>query len=156
MGSRSIKRRKTMEERFWEKVQKTKTCWLWIGAIQSNGYGNFWASPDKRWSRAHRVSWELENGKVPEGLDLDHLCRVRHCVNPAHLEPVTRRENLLRGETLVAAAARKTHCVNGHPLTDVYSRKDRKHRQRQCRVCGKLNARRYRAAKKAAKATQGV
>lgn len=139
--------RKTMEERFWEKVQKTDTCWLWI-ASTSWGYGNFWVSPEKLWGRAHRISWEMVNGEIPKGLDLDHLCRVRNCVNPAHLEPVTRRENLMRGHTIVAIEAAKTHCVNGHLLDDVYVRSDTKYPQRQCRVCDRERARKYRARKK--------
>ena len=92
-------RRGTAEERFWPKVDKTETCWIWIGAIGTGGYGNFWVGPDRLSDRmrAHRFAYESMVGPIPEGLDLDHLCRNRACVNPAHLEPVTRRVNLRRG-----------------------------------------------------------
>lgn len=76
-------------------------CWHWQGAIGSHGYGQF-LGPDGVVGLAHRISYELHIGPVPEGLQLDHLCRVRPCVNPAHLEPVTCAENLRR-----ARAARK-------------------------------------------------
>ncbi|MBO0885095.1 MAG: HNH endonuclease [Mycobacterium sp.] len=67
---------------------------------------------------AHRIAYTWLVGPIPEGFDLDHLCRVRSCVNPAHLEPVPRRTNLLRGRTIPAANAAKTHCPHGHPYDD--------------------------------------
>ena len=91
-------------------------CWLWTGARSSNGYGVSWHN--LRAISAHRFAYELLVGPIPEGLTLDHLCRVRHCVNPAHLEPVTMRENLLRGEGWTALNARKTHCPRGHSYDD--------------------------------------
>lgn len=69
-------------------------CWLWTGYVAAGGYGEFHLAGRTR--KAHRVAYELLVGPVPEGLDLDHLCRVRRCVNPEHLEPVTRQENLRR------------------------------------------------------------
>lgn len=78
-----------------EKVQVTSGCWLWTGQLNNTGYGLFWYQTGKR--GAHVVLWELLRGLVPDGLELDHLCRVRRCVNPDHLEPVTHSENLLRG-----------------------------------------------------------
>jgi hypothetical protein len=90
----------SQEERFWPKVDKTETCWLWVGAIGTGGYGNFYISSVGRRIRsvrAHRWAYEHLVGSIPDGLDLDHLCRNRACVNPAHLEPVTRRVNLRRG-----------------------------------------------------------
>ena len=81
---------------FWSRVEKTADgCWLWTSTIVWNGYGQF--RIDNRRVYAHRFAYEQVNGTIPAGLDLDHLCRVRRCVNPAHLEPVTRRENLRRG-----------------------------------------------------------
>lgn len=88
-------------------------CWLWTGAIGKTGYAVF--RYNGKAANAHRVSYTHHVGPVPEGLDLDHLCRVRHCVNPAHLEPVTRRVNLSRGIRPGRYQAAKTHCPKGHP-----------------------------------------
>jgi hypothetical protein len=72
-------------------------CWLWLGRVTANGYARAW-DPMRRTARyAHRILFERERGPIPVGLDLDHLCRIRSCVNPAHLEPVTRQKNLRRG-----------------------------------------------------------
>ena len=101
------------QERFWAKVDKTPTCWLWTGA-KTGGYGVF-GHPQRR---SHRLSYEWLVGPIPEGLQMDHLCRVRACVNPDHLEPVTQQVNLLRGETIVAARAAQTSCVRGHPFDE--------------------------------------
>ena len=89
--------RKSISERFWEKVDKTATCWLWRASIRNHGYGRI--KVNGRAEQAHRVAYELLVGPIPEGLTLDHLCRVRLCVNPAHLEPVTQKVNIRRGLT---------------------------------------------------------
>jgi len=102
----------TEQERFWAKVEKTDTCWLWTAALNYAGYPVF---GNPQW-RAHRLAYTWLVGPIPEGLTLDHLCRVRHCVNPAHLEPVTVGVNTLRGDTISARNAAKTHCPEGHPL----------------------------------------
>jgi hypothetical protein len=106
---------KPAEERFWPKVQKTETCWLWIASTFKDGYGQFHPNAGSP-AAAHRFAYELLVGPIPKGTNLDHLCRVRHCVNPDHLEPVTNRENILRGESPPARQARQTHCQHGHPL----------------------------------------
>ena len=81
--------------RFWSKVEKTPTCWLWRGGLHGHGYGQVrW---DGRRQKAHRVSYQMFNGPIPDGLELDHLCRTRACVRPDHLEAVTHRTNCLRG-----------------------------------------------------------
>lgn len=86
-------------------------CWRWTASIDAYGYGRITNRP------AHRVSYEVHVGPIPDGLQLDHLCRVRSCVNPNHLEPVTLYENLMRSEGPSAINSRKTHCKRGHPLT---------------------------------------
>lgn len=107
---------KSLEERLMGKVDyKDNGCWIFTGAKTSTGYGNI-RFGDKNYV-AHRISYLLFVGGVAPGLDLDHLCRDRACVNPEHLEPVTRRENLLRGETVTATHASKTHCPQGHEYT---------------------------------------
>lgn len=90
LAHRNRARRRPYEDRFWEKVEKTGTCWLWRGAIERQGYGVF----ENR--KAHRIAFTLIGGVIPTGLQLDHLCFVRHCVNPDHLEPVTAKENVRR------------------------------------------------------------
>ena len=122
--------------RFWSKVKPADflDCWEWMGRRDRNGYGDF--ATHGRTFKAHRVSWATVNGPIGEGLHVDHLCRNPSCVNPAHLEPVTPRVNILRGEAFSAVHARKTHCPRGHEynLENTYFRKDRRGR-RQCRVC---------------------
>lgn len=108
-------------------------CWLWLGELNSAGYGRISQGSNHNGTRvrslAHRVSYELAKGPIPEGLELDHLCRVRCCVNPGHLEPVTRSENNRRGDLMkrkgvpkpdgwgtTKGRRRSTHCKNGHEL----------------------------------------
>ena len=88
-------RRLTEDEREAKYVVRTEDCWLWIGARTRAGYGIFTANYVNAY--AHRWMYERYIGPIPDGLDLDHLCRVRHCCNPGHLEPVTRKINLNRG-----------------------------------------------------------
>lgn len=98
-------------ERFWSKVSfSAGGCWEWTGG-QVSGYGNFWLG-GRTWIRAHRYAYEFCVGEIPNGLQLDHLCRNRVCVNPDHLEPVTQRENIVRGSAAI------THCPAGHKYTD--------------------------------------
>jgi hypothetical protein len=123
-------------------VEPAPGCWLWKGAVHYGGYGTYTARHgDKRY--AHRMVYELLVGPIPDGLDLDHLCRVRSCVNPDHLEPVTRRENLLRGETDAARRAAMTACERGHPFTpeNTYVKPSG---ARECRPCRRARVRRWR------------
>jgi hypothetical protein len=125
-------------DRFWARVEQGPACWPWAGFRSPRGYGRF--TIDGRGHQAHRIAYELVVGPIPDGLQLDHLCRNRGCVNPAHLEPVTSRENTLRGDTLPARNVTKTHCPAGHPLD---SRKA--DGSRYCLTCNRERDRIYRA-----------
>lgn len=120
-------------------------CWVWQGSLNADGYGCL--RVDKRWHLAHRWLYEQLRGSVPIGLDLDHLCRNRACVNPDCLEPVIRKVNLLRGEGFAAQRAQQTHCVNGHEFTSENT-KIRANGTRLCRACGAARARAKRLALK--------
>lgn len=134
-------------ERFEAKfaLDSVTGCWLWTACRTGGGYGQF-SGTHRRCVPAHVWSYEHYVGPIPRGLVLDHLCRVRHCVNPMHLEPVSVGENLLRGETRAAANAAKTHCQNGHPLTgdNLYLKPGHRegHFQRICRECKNTQNRR--------------
>ena len=123
----------TPEERFWSKVDKSGECWLWMGWVSWRGYGRFYFHG--RNVQAHRFAFYGDPAE--RQMDLDHLCRVRRCVRPSHLEPVTNRENLLRGRTLPAANLAKTVCARGHPLVsgNVYIRTGLAAGERQCLIC---------------------
>lgn len=90
-------------------------CWHWTAALDRDGYGRFWDGTRK--CVAHRITWELLVGPIPQGLVIDHLCRVRKCVNPEHLEPVKSSVNILRGEGPAARHARQSACKRGHDFT---------------------------------------
>lgn len=141
----------TPEERFWSKVEKTPTCWLWHGATDTKGYGHVWVGRrgEDTWRqvRAHRLAYELKVGPIPEGMTLDHLCRNRICVNPEHLEPVTLRENILRGDSIAARHALMTHCPQGHAY-DLFNTYFRPSGARACRLCRALYSRIYERARK--------
>lgn len=134
-----------VEERFWSKVRKTETCWIWLGGKNSDGYGYFFVNGKDL--RAHRVMLQLVGRPIPTGMQIDHLCRNRRCVNPDHLEVVTHRENALRGQGRGAKNARRTHCVKGHEFTSINTWYPAKRRPalRVCRVCRKLRQREWRA-----------
>jgi hypothetical protein len=125
------------EVRFWRKTMPVPSgCTIWTGKVSASGYGHFWAQG--RHLIAHRVAYLLTFGAIEPGAVLDHLCRVRACINPRHLEPVTQKENILRGEGLAAHNARKTHCPAGHEYTpdNTYHFKRSETRVgRNCRAC---------------------
>lgn len=128
--------------RFWDRVIRTDGCWEWKGAHNELGYSLFYL--DHRRVRAHRVAYELTVAPIPEGLELDHLCRNRGCVRPDHLEPVTHAENMRRSESASGWNAAKTHCANGHPFSpDNTTVRDGK---RECRECRKAANRRHQPA----------
>lgn len=111
-------------------------CWIWMGAATRQGYGRLSAQGIP--TPAHRVSYELHKGKIPQGLHIDHLCRNTSCVNPDHLEAVTNKENGRRGivaEVHRARQAAKTHCKHGHPLSGDNLYIAPSSGQRVCRAC---------------------
>lgn len=119
-------------------------CWIFTGSLVK-GYGSVSLEAGHT-ALTHRVVWEYFEGPVPDGLELDHLCRVTACCNPGHLEPVTHAENIARGEWNGPAAKRaRTHCVNDHEYTpeNTYTRPDGR---RRCRACNAAWARAQRAA----------
>lgn len=98
----------TLEQRFWAKVQKTESCWLWTASANSHGYGHIWVDGQAR--HAHRVSWELTSGPISDGMFLDHRCANKRCVNPAHLRIVTNAQNL---QHLIGANKNSTSGIRG-------------------------------------------
>lgn len=129
--------------RFWAKVAIDPAGHLlWTANKGNGGYGLFRVG--SRNLLAHRFSYEALVGPIPDGLQIDHLCRIRACVAPDCLEPVTPRENTLRGNTSAAANAAKTHCLNGHPFDEQNTRID-SHGKRQCRECQRAYDRAYKA-----------
>lgn len=114
-------------------------CWEWVAAIDARGYGRFWMGGKR--TRAHRFSYEYYTGKVPDGKELDHLCRNHACVNPAHLEAVSHKVNVLRGEGVAALHARNMLCSEGHLLTPENVIIDGG--GRRCKICREIWKRQY-------------
>jgi hypothetical protein len=120
-------------------------CWLWQGALRPDGYVQMRAGSPSRLVYAHRASYEEFVGPIPEGLTLDHLCRMRHCVNPEHLEAVTHRENCLRGTGVSAVAATRTTCPRGHAYDAVGAKGER-----SCSTCSRAHKRAYKQRRRVA------
>jgi len=143
-------------ERFMEKVDQNGPipeyrpdlgpCWLWTGGVRESGYGYFWLDTRSASSiSAHTAGWRLLRGPIPEGLEPDHLCRVRRCVNPEHLEPVTHQENMHRSE-MIGGYVRQTHCKYGHPFDEANTYQAP--RGRECRKCNVIRVRAWRQRQK--------
>lgn len=122
-----------MRRTFWSYVDRRgeDECWPWTGSRSGKGYGRWHVGGGS--VAAHRIAWASVHGSVPDGLVLDHLCRNTSCCNPRHLEPVTNRENIIRGVGPTAVNAKKTHCHVGHPLDGVHLMAQRM--GRECRTC---------------------
>jgi len=124
-----------------DKIDITEECWLWQGRRNSKGYGTL-KSKAAGTTLAHRVVWIALVGPIEDGLELDHLCRVKHCVNPDHLDPVTLAENMHRS---IGYRNRASFCVNGHDIAEVGRASNR-----QCRQCNRDNAREYQRRRRSA------
>jgi HNH endonuclease len=144
-----------LPERFKEKVfpDIVRSCWVWFAGVDKDGYGKyvFRKNGRRHYVRAHRYCWTIFHGPIPDGLQLDHLCKNPRCVNPAHLELVTRLENVRRGDCW-QRWRRRTHCSNGHPLSgyNLFIEINKHgHQCRRCRIClnekVRINGKRYRA-----------
>jgi hypothetical protein len=125
----------TMLERFCSKIEITPNCWIWKAQKNLNGYGRFRVCTSISQFFAHRLSYIIHRGEIADGLQIDHLCRNRACVNPWHMEVVTGRTNTLRSFNIAAINARKTHCKNGHPFDQENTYRERKTGNRRCRIC---------------------
>jgi hypothetical protein len=122
-------------------VMDTGGCWTFVGALTQGGYGQIWWKGANR--LAHRVSYELHFGPAAAGLQLDHLCRNRACINPVHLEPVTSHENARRaGMPIAARQLAKTHCAHGHPFDEINTYVHPATGHRHCRECSRASKRR--------------
>lgn len=126
----------SIRDRFWKKVSVSdnSSCWNWNAAKFGNGYGHFVIGKGKgRNKLSHRVAFEIYFGKISKGMVLDHKCKNKSCVNPYHLEQVTKRENTMRGDNPASRNNRKTHCIHGHPLSgdNLYVWRN----QRHCKIC---------------------
>lgn len=139
--------------RFFNKIDDSQSCWIWKGTVMKNGYGYF--EFYYKMYRAHRLSYELFKGEIPDGMQLDHLCRNRACVNPDHLEIVTCKENLSRGLTgkVNNPQTKKTHCPKGHELTeDNLTKYTAKLGFRRCLICTREYHKQYQRKLRANKA----
>lgn len=145
-------------EKFFDRVEATGFCWLWRGEVTDKGYGRSYLQGKTLY--AHRQSYQMLIGPIPEGLTLDHLCRIRNCVNPDHLEPVTLEENLARAKRFRNLAnthtrtrkpkRREGYCHNGHELTPdnvLIGKRSNGAERRQCKVCQHEVQERYRRSR---------
>ena len=119
-------------------------CWMWMHLRTHLDYGRFCF--EGKWRLAHRVGYQLLKGPIPDGLTLDHLCRNTWCVNPDHMDPVTQKENNLRGNSLAAWRARQTHCKRGHAFDEANTYRDRSSNRRYCIACRAVTGEAWRSS----------
>jgi hypothetical protein len=133
-------------DRFWSKVEKSDGCWRWLGG-HAGGRPFFYLGKGN--VPAYRVAYILTHGQIPEGTEIDHLCKNPSCVRPDHLEAVSHRENMRRSDSIVGINMRKTICKRGHPLVP-WSKTGKNAHQlwRKCHQCAMQSQRLRRAAKK--------
>lgn len=132
----------TTEDKFFQRVSESPDgCWLWARP-QHDGYGRFTAGPSRVKLMAHRWIYEHMIAEIPEGTEIDHLCKRRNCVNPYHLDPVTQRVNSLRSDNIGGVNTRKVRCNSGHPF-DVANTYITPDGRRECRQCRKAASARY-------------
>lgn len=135
MSNDSIIRGEDIESKLLRRSERDSNgCLIWQGAVLHNGYGAIWVSEEGAQRRAHRVAYSIWIGPIPEDMTIDHLCEVKLCIEPSHLEAVTSKENTLRSNRAPATInSKKTHCKHGHEFTEentrVYNGK------RQCITC---------------------
>jgi hypothetical protein len=149
--------RTPLAERFWSKVNKNGPipkhrpdlgpCWLWTGYISRDGYGKIAYGKRGDAIHAHNIGYLLLRGPIDDGLEFDHLCKVRHCVNPWHGERTTHTTNVMRGEGFSVVNAAKTHCAQGHPFDEENTIR-RTSGGRGCRLCQREAGRRYKQRRK--------
>ena len=126
---------------FWNKVDRSKgedSCWPWQGYIHPDGYGQ--VRYHGKMQKAHRIAYLLTIGNIPDDMELDHLCKSRDCINPNHLEPVTRETNINRSDSLAVKNRQKTHCPKGHPYSEENTILDKSSGGRRCQICRREQA----------------
>lgn len=143
-GEVALMMRAAYGDRLVSKIDASGDCWLWTAGKDRCGYGRFGVKGRNR--LAHRVVYELAVGQIPQGLTLDHRCKTRHCVNPGHLDPISLRENILRGDGVGVVNAARTHCAHGHEFTpeNTYVARGKRH----CRECGRRTTAAWHAKKR--------
>lgn len=137
----------------WSSVCPETGCWIWQRTKSADGYGTLclWTprNKPKRSTKAHRLAYEEFVGPIPDGLQIDHLCRNRACICPDHMEPVTQQENVMRGDAKFVSkrlALQRTHCKNGHEYTAENTAIYQNNHGRRCRECNRMQCRKYHQA----------
>lgn len=139
----------TLAQRFEGKYLRAAhdVCWTWIAGKNKEGYGEIKAESGNRKLKAHRVSFEIHKGKIPDGLVVDHICKNPSCVNPIHLRAITKTENTMIGDGFYAVNGRKTHCINGHEFTPENTIKH-SGGGRRCLACKRIKHQEYKKRKR--------